>query len=77
MSVISLRDQLQILESNQDKFDLVESIIKLHPGHGTRLGWSWYIGGMSDTGGWYAFELLLQPIEKLQKCYLEWTWHLR
>jgi len=31
---------------------LIDAICKHHPGKGTTAGYSWYIGGMADTGEW-------------------------
>jgi len=53
-----------------DKLELIEKIIDFHPAYeaGTKRGWSWYVGGMKDTGEWYFRKLLTASIEELQQC---------
>ena len=52
-----------------------EEIIKLittnlHPGYGVDKGWSWYVGGMRDTGAWY-----LQKLEEIDESELSTFYH--
>jgi hypothetical protein len=40
-------------EINQmDRQQLIKAICEHHPAQGTKEGYSWYIGGMADTGAW-------------------------
>ena len=50
-----------------EKLAIVRKICKLHPGYGTEKKWSWYTGGMTDTGNWYWEKMLDEvPIEELK-----------
>ena len=40
-----------------EKEEIIKEIMTYHPGHGTDHGWSWYVGGMRDTGDWYSDKL--------------------
>ena len=53
--------------------ELVKKIAQHHPGQepGQKLGWSWYTGGMADTGGWDTLKLLDQSEQDLEKCLAE------
>ena len=50
----------------EEKIKIIDQIVSRHPGWGTEKGWSWYIGGMSDTGDWYYRKMLDVSIEELQ-----------
>lgn len=50
----------------EDKIKLIDEIVKRHPSYGTEKGWSWYHGGMEDTGQWYFRKMIDVPIEELQ-----------
>lgn len=50
----------------ENKIKLIDEIIKRHPSYGTKKGWSYYVGGMKDTGEWYFRKMLDVPIEELQ-----------
>ena len=50
----------------EDKIKVIDEIVKRHPSVGTDRGWSWYVGGMRDTGDWYYRKMLDVPIEELR-----------
>lgn len=37
-------------ESREDKESIIREICTHHPSRGVEKGWSWYVGGMRDTG---------------------------
>ena len=49
---------------------LVKAISEHHPGQdpGQNRGWSWYVGGMADTGGWHTLKMLEATEQELQAC---------
>lgn len=49
-----------------ERYHIVKEIIKRHPAMGVERGWSWYIGGMRDTGAWYVDKMLEVPAFELQ-----------
>jgi hypothetical protein len=49
----------------EEKVVLVNKIIRFHPASGVDKGWSWYVGGMRDTGDWYQDKLYVAPIKDL------------
>jgi hypothetical protein len=49
-----------------EKINLIDEIVKLHPSYGVKKGWSWYVGGMRDDGGWYFRKMLDVTLEELQ-----------
>lgn len=51
------------------KIALIDKICEEHPVYGCEKGWSWYHGGMEDTGGWYFRKMLDVPIKELQAFY--------
>jgi hypothetical protein len=62
---MKLVDYYKLLTNNQEKLSVIDEITEFHPGYGTGLGWSWYVGGMQDSGGWNNEVLLNTPIEFL------------
>lgn len=50
----------------EEKVKLIDEIVKRHPSYGIKNGWSWYVGGMRDTGDWYYRKMLDVSIEDLQ-----------
>jgi hypothetical protein len=50
----------------EEKIKIIDEIIKRHPSYGVDNGWSYYVGGMKDSGDWYFRKMLDEPIEKLQ-----------
>lgn len=50
-----------------DKIEIIKEIVKHHPGHGTDRNYSWYVGGMKDTGDWNWDVMIDEPIERLQE----------
>lgn len=58
--------QLYNMATLEEKYELVKLIENFHPGYGTESGFSYYIGGMMDTGGWFTRKLLEAPIEQLE-----------
>ena len=55
------------------ELELIKKITSYHPAYtaGTRRGWSYYVGGMMDTGNWYYHKLLDASIEELEACLAE------
>lgn len=45
---------------------VIDAIMEFHPGYGTEKGYSWYIGGMKDTGAWYLDKLIKEDVEVLE-----------
>jgi hypothetical protein len=62
----------KLLQENEEKIPLIDRITEYHPAMGTDLGWSYYIGGMRDTGEWYVEKLLLESKERLQGQIQKW-----
>lgn len=58
----------ELLDQNKEKLPIIDRIMEYHPGKGTDLGWSWYIGGLKDEGDW-RLEILL----KVPYAYLLFT----
>lgn len=50
----------------EEKIKIIDEICKHHPASGVEKGWSWYVGGMKDSGAWYFRKMLDAPIEELQ-----------
>lgn len=50
----------------ENKIKLIDEIVKRHPSYGVEKGWSYYVGGMKDTGDWYFRKMLDVPTEELQ-----------
>jgi uncharacterized protein YuzE len=42
----------------EDKIKLIDTICERHPAYGVEKGYSWYQGGMRDTGAWYFRQML-------------------
>lgn len=50
----------------KEKLTIIDQIIKRHPACGVEKGWSYYVGGMTDSGGWSVRKMLDATIEDLQ-----------
>jgi len=50
----------------EEKLKIIDSIMEYHPSEGIDLGLSYYVGGMTDSGGWYLRKMLGMSIEELQ-----------
>lgn len=50
----------------EEKIKIIKQIVKHHPGYGTEKGYSWYEGGMRDTGDWKWEKMIDEPIDKLR-----------
>lgn len=50
----------------ENKIKIIDEIVKRHPSYGIDIGWSYYVGGMADTGNWYFRKMLDEPVDKLQ-----------
>ena len=61
-----------LLDQNKEKLPLIDRIMKYHPAMGTELGWSWYVGGMRDTGEWKLEVLLKVPYAVLLSTLIQW-----
>lgn len=48
------------------KIKIIDKIAKRHPSYGTDKGWSWYVGGMRDTGEWNIRKMLDVPKSELK-----------
>jgi len=42
----------------EDKLKIIDSIMEFHPSCGVDVGLSYYVGGMTDSGGWYLRKML-------------------
>lgn len=60
-------ENLPALIENPGKIDIIKKITSYHPGYGTDKGYSWYVGGMRDDGGWKWDVMVNVPEEELQK----------
>ncbi len=47
------------------KIKIIDEIVRFHPSAGVDKGWSWYNGGMADTGEWYFRKMMDISIEEL------------
>lgn len=45
---------------------VIDAIMEFHPGYGTEKGYSWYTGGMKDTGAWYLDKLIEEDVKVLE-----------
>jgi hypothetical protein len=70
---MKLTEYYQLLKENEEKIPVIDAITELHPGMGTQLGWSWYEGGMRDTGGWKVENLLLIDLYTLKRQLSIWS----
>lgn len=50
----------------ENKITVIDEIVKRHPTYGIEKGWSWYTGGMADTGDWYYRKMIDVPIGELE-----------
>ncbi len=50
----------------KDKIKVIDEIVTRHQSYGVEKGWSWYTGGMKDTGDWYYRKMLDVSLEELQ-----------
>lgn len=50
----------------EEKVKIIDEIVKRHPHYGVDIGWSYYVGGMADTGDWYFRKMLDEPLHKLK-----------
>lgn len=59
--------------SAEQKIKLVKEISEFHPGYsaGKKYGFSYYVGGMADTGGWHTMKMLEAPDQQLLACLEE------
>lgn len=53
------------------KIEVIKEIVKFHPGLGADKGYSWYEGGMRDTGGWKWDVMIDKPLHNLEE-FLEY-----
>lgn len=51
----------------ENKIKIIKEIVKFHPSNRTKEGYSYYIGGMADTGAWCWEKMIDEPKEKLQE----------
>ena len=61
----------KIYNSFDRKRKLIDEVTNLHPAYGTSRGWSWYVGGMRDTGDWDVKKLLDVTAEELEQFLIE------
>jgi thiamine monophosphate kinase len=73
MANLKITELYKRLKENEDKLEIIEKIQQLHPGLGTDLKWSYYYGGMADTGDWLIDKLLSIPKNALEIQYQIWT----
>lgn len=50
----------------EDKIKIIDEIVKRHPAYGLEKGWSYYIGGMRDSGDWCFRKMIDVPLNELQ-----------
>lgn len=50
-----------------DKIEIIKQITSRHPFYGKEKGWSWYHGGMEDTGEWYFRKMFEVSDEELKQ----------
>lgn len=57
----------------EDKTGLIKKITNFHPAYepGRKRGWSWYVGGMKDTGEWDFRKLMDATDMELNDCLCE------
>lgn len=57
----------------EEKVKIIRKIQEFHPGHppGIDRGWSYYVGGMKDSGDWLTFKMFDAPDEEVEKCLKE------
>jgi len=61
------------MDSVEEKIKIIDEIVKRHPSYGIENGWSYYTGGMADTGDWYFRKMLDEPIGTLKSFLDELT----
>lgn len=64
---MKLTEYYKLLKENEEKLEVIDTITDFHPGMGTEMGWSWYVGGMRDTGEWKTEVLLKIPLYTLKR----------
>ncbi len=69
MSEMKLDLLNKIRSAPQSKIDVIDKITKFHPGYGTESGYSWYVGGMRDTGDW-NIDIMLEADEAALRSFL-------
>jgi hypothetical protein len=62
-----------VMGQAEDKIGLIKKIIAFHPAYepGRKRGWSWYVGGMRDTGDWDFRKLMDATEAELNQCLQE------
>lgn len=50
----------------ENKIEIIDAISTRHPSIGVEKGWSYYVGGMKDSGDWYFRKMLNVSIEELK-----------
>ncbi len=62
------KDTLNKFEiDHMDRDEVIAAICEHHPGSGVDKGYSWYIGGMADTGAWIPEKMKIYAINQLYK----------
>jgi len=51
---------------SKDRLQLIDRCRKIHPSAGVDKGWSYYTGGMKDSGDWYYEKLRHAPLEEIE-----------
>ncbi len=54
------------MSNTDEKLIIIDEIVTKHPSYGVDKGWSYYVGGMKDSGDWYFRKMLDVPIEELK-----------
>ena len=54
-----------------DKARVIDQVMELHPAYGIEKGWSWYVGGMRDSGEWQLDKLIQADWKELEE-FLEY-----
>jgi hypothetical protein len=55
----------------KNKIKIIDEIVKRHPAYGVDKGWSYYVGGMKDTGDWYYRKMIDVPLIELKSFLYE------
>lgn len=59
------------MNDTDKKIVVIDRICELHPVYGLHKNWSWYVGGMRDTGDWNFRQMLNVPMEELEDFLIE------
>lgn len=55
-----------IRKATEEQIEMIKYIINVHPGYYADTKYAYYVGGMTDTGGWFIDVLLSAHIDDLR-----------